>query len=128
MNFLRITSVVATCALVFCTILLTGCQTEAQIAKDKKWVAERAAQLVGKKNPETGKPYTSEEATGAAQAENTFAYKTAAGIVYGPGMDAYTAAYNGDGTLTSAKMLNLPTPASMTAHPSPQVCPPTHMH
>ena len=76
---------------------------------------------MGKKNPDTGEKYTFGEATNAAEAENSFARKSAAGIVYGPALDVYTQNFGGDGTLTSAKLLGVPTPASMTANPSPGI-------
>lgn len=122
------TTLAAACALAISTFILTGCQNEAQRAADKKWIAQRAAQLVGKKNPDTGKPYTSDEATRAAQAEDTFASKAAGAVVYGPAigtMEALSDTYN---ISHSPSVFNNPTPPSMTAYPSPQVCPPTHMH
>ena len=112
------TTLAAACALAISTFILTGCQNT---AADNKWIAERAEQLKGKKNPDTGKLYTPAEATSAAENENAFAKKSATGIVYGPGLDVYTAGFGGDGTLTSAKLLSVPTPASMTANPSPGI-------
>ena len=95
------------CALAASAFLLLGCETEGDKARDKQWIANRAAVLVGKKNPATGKPYTSDEATEAAATENNFARKA-----------AFYSLLQNDTILNKMQ-----TPGSMTAHPSAQPAP-----
>ena len=71
----------ALCAIIALAAILSGCATP---AADKKWIANRAAELQQQKKPGTDRLYTADEANYAAEAENTYATRMAAA----PAIDA----------------------------------------
>ena len=132
MNLRRTTSLAATFALAICTVHLTGCQTAAQEAADKKWIAERTAYLMTRNKPGTKEKYTGSEADAAAKAENEYARHHATQIVLGPTSDILAAINDASSNSNNPRPpdFHQSVPPTMLTSPSvqPPVCPPTHMH
>ena len=107
----------ALCAIIALAAMLSGCSTTESKAADNKWIAERAAVLTGKTNPDTGKEYTPEQALDAAKLENYYATKTAGSVMTDAVVNIVAPAR---GSEAPYSVMNSHPPASMAVSPSVQ--------